>query len=84
MFAYPRRRELQCWTWGLTRKMQSGQVGVSLFLSRYLVIFEEAGVQIGQTTNCVCPLCFMHVREWVASVVCVLVLVSYYWVENQR
>ena len=61
----------------MTRKVQSGQAGVSLFLSRYLVIVEEVGVQIGQTTNCVCSLCCVHIREWVASVVYVLVLVLY-------
>ena len=68
----------------MTRKVQSGQAGVSFFLSHYLAIVEEAGMQIGQTTNYVCPLCCVHVREWVASVVCVLVLVSYCWVENQQ
>ena len=76
VFACPRRRELQFWTWGMTKKVQSGQAGVSLFLSRYLAIVEEAGVQIGQTTKCVCPLCCEYVCEWAATIVCVLVLVS--------
>ena len=68
---------------GMTRKVQSGQAGVSLFLSRYLTIVDEAGVQNGQTTNYVCPLCYVHVHEWAANVVCVPVLVSNCWVENQ-
>ena len=68
----------------MTRKVQSGQAGVSLFLSRYLAIVEEAGMQMGQTTNYVCPLCYVHVHEWAANVVCVLVLVSDCWVENQQ
>ena len=41
----------------MTRKVQSGQAGVSLCLSRYLAIVDEAGMQNGQTTNYVCPLC---------------------------
>ena len=35
--------------------MQSGQAGVSLFLSHYMAIVDEVGVQIGQTMNCVSP-----------------------------
>ena len=84
MFACPRRRELQFWTKGMTRKVQSSQAGILLFLSRSLAIVDEAGVQIRQTTNCVCPLCCVHVREWAVCVVCVLVLVSDCWVEDQQ
>ena len=60
----------------MTRKMHSGQARVSLFLSRYLAIVDEDGVQTGQSTNCVSLFCCVHDREWTASAIYTLVLVS--------
>ena len=84
MFACPRRRELQFWTKGMTRKVQPDQAGILLFLSHFLAIVDEVGVQIRQTTNCVYSLCCVHVRERAVCVVCVLVLISDCWVEDQQ
>ena len=60
----------------MTKEMQSGQVGARLFLSRCIEVVHEDGVQIGQSTNYVCLFCYVHGREWTASAVCALVLVS--------
>ena len=68
----------------MTRKVQSGQADVLLFLSSSLAIVDEAGVQIRQTTNCVCSLCYVRVCEWAVCAVCVLVLVSDCWVKDQQ
>ena len=65
----------------MTREVQSGQVGAPLVLSCCCIVIVNAdGVQTGQPMNCVCLLYCVHVSEWAASVICVLVLVSCYWV----
>ena len=62
----------------MTKEIQSGQVGARLFLSRCIEVVDEHGVQTRQSTNCVCLFCYVHGREWTASAVCALVLVSCY------
>ena len=60
----------------MTKKVQSGQEGAPLLLSRCIVIVHADGVQIGQPTNCVCLLYCVHAREWAANAKLVLVSCS--------
>ena len=60
----------------MTKEMQSGEVGAPLFLSHCIEVVDEDGVQIRQSTNCVRLFCCVDGREWTASAICALVLVS--------